>query len=145
MASSSGNSSGCTGSEEDPKLMLDERKHRRMQSNRESARRSRQRKQKYLDGLTSQLTQLRKENNQILGGMKITTQHYVNIESENSVLRAQMGELSHRLHSLNEIVQVLDVNYDNGGFESENCVVNPWNSLYVNHHPIVVSADMLEY
>ncbi|KAF5180523.1 bZIP transcription factor, partial [Thalictrum thalictroides] len=95
MASSSGTSSGSTqlqnsGSEEDLQLLMNQRKQKRMLSNRESARRSRMRKQKHLDELMAQVAQLRKENGQILTNLHITTQQYLNIESENSVLRAQM-------------------------------------------------------
>lgn len=86
---------------------IDIRKRKRMQSNRESARRSRQRKQKQLDDLTGEMSQLRNQNGQILSTMNVTTQLYVNIEAENSVLRAQMAELSNRLNSLNEIVRCL--------------------------------------
>lgn len=110
MASSSGNSSGSaqiqnSGSEGD---LMDQRKRKRMQSNRESARRSRMRKQKHLDDLMAQVSQLRKENGQILSSINVTTQHYVNVESENSVLRAQMMELSQRLQSLNDILNYIN-------------------------------------
>ncbi|KAF8410559.1 hypothetical protein HHK36_003090 [Tetracentron sinense] len=153
MASSSGTSSGSTllqssGSEEDLKLVMDQRKRKRMISNRESARRSRMRKQKHLDDLMAQVAQLRKENNQILTNIKITTHHYLNIEAENSVLRAQMGELSHRLQSLNEILNSLYTS--NGVFETEeppistDSFMNPWNLFYLNQ-PILSSADMVQY
>ncbi|KAE8658954.1 putative HIT-type Zinc finger family protein [Hibiscus syriacus] len=83
MASSSGssisNSSGSSEQDLHVHRLMDQRKRRRMESNRESVRRSR----------TS---------------IGFTTQHYINIEAENSVLRAQMMELSQRLESLNEIV-----------------------------------------
>lgn len=161
MASSSGNSSGSTqlhnsGSEADLQHLMDQRKRKRMQSNRESARRSRMRKQQHLDDLMGQVTQLRKENNQILTSINITTQHLMNVEAENSVLKAQMEELSQRLESLTEILNY--INSSNGVFETHepnntllhhhqasadhNSFINPWNLLYVNQ-PIMATADML--
>ncbi|KAK8601297.1 hypothetical protein V6N13_058985 [Hibiscus sabdariffa] len=116
MASSSGNSNSSmvpSGSEEELHQLMDQRKRKRMESNRESARRSRMRKQKRLDDLMAQVTQLAKDNNQILTSITFTTQHYMNIEAENSVLRAQMMELSQRLDSLNEILHFLN----NGAYE----------------------------
>ncbi|XP_047181136.1 bZIP transcription factor 44-like [Vigna umbellata] len=112
MASSSGTCSGSSsllqnsGSEEDLQAVMDQRKRKRMKSNRESARRSRMRKQKHLDDLVTQVAQLRKENQQILTTVNITTQQFLSVEAENSVLRAQVGELSHRLESLNEIIEL---------------------------------------
>lgn len=156
MATSSGNSTGSTqilnsGSEEDLQVsMLDERKRKRMQSNRESARRSRMRKQKHLDDLIGQVAQLKKENSNILSNINLTSQQYANVEAENSVLRAQMMELSQRLQSLNEILSYINSNNNNnnnGVFEThhhyqEDMMNNPWNLMYVNQ-PIMASADML--
>ncbi|KAA8546001.1 hypothetical protein F0562_020548 [Nyssa sinensis] len=144
---------GCGGSEEDLQQLMDQRKRKRMLSNRESARRSRMRKQKHLDDLMAQVAQLRKENNQIITSMNVTTQHYLNIESENAIMRAQVTELSSRLQYLNEIINFL--NAGNGGFATEEpCTLaeptadgfmnNPWNYLYLNQ-PIMASADMLQY
>ncbi|XVE56093.1 hypothetical protein DITRI_Ditri03aG0209600 [Diplodiscus trichospermus] len=161
MASSSGNSnsSGSTllqnsGSEEDMHQLVDQRKRKRMESNRESARRSRMRKQKHLDDLVAQVTQLRKENNQILTNINFTTQHYLNIEAENSVLRAQMMELSHRLDSLTEILNYLNATipttsngvYEIEGFEtsSDHSFTNPFTMPYLNQ-PIIASADIFQY
>ncbi|KAL5704725.1 hypothetical protein ACHQM5_023112 [Ranunculus cassubicifolius] len=156
MASSSSGVSGSStqlqnsGSEEDLQLLMNQRKQKRMLSNRESARRSRMRKQKHLDDLMGQVSLLRKENSQILTNLHITTQQYLNIESENSVLRAQMGELSHRLHSLTEIANYLDANNLGNGsggviMETEDPLMNPWNSLYMMNQPIMASADMFQY
>ncbi|XP_047150266.1 bZIP transcription factor 44-like [Vigna umbellata] len=89
MASSSGTCSGSSsllqnsGSEEDLQALMDQRKRKRMTSNRESAQRSRMRKEKHLDDLVTQVAQLRKENQQIL-----TT------------------ERDHWLESLNEIIEL---------------------------------------
>jgi chromosome segregation ATPase len=155
MASSSGNSSGSTptqnsGSEEDLQLLMDQRKRKRMQSNRESARRSRMRKQKQLDDLMALVADLRKDKNQIMTSINLTTQHYINVEAENSILKAQVIELSQRLDSLNEILNY--INTSSGVYETDqtlqttadSCMMNPLNLLYLNQ-PIMASADMFRY
>lgn len=154
MASSStGVSSGSSalqnsGSESDLQHVMDQRKRKRMLSNRESARRSRQRKQKHLDDLMEQVSQLTNENNQILTSMNATSQHYLNIEAENSILRAQTAELSNRLQSLNEIINY--ISSTNSLFATEetrthdDSFTNLWSPLYVNHS-IMASADMYMY
>lgn len=130
-----------------------------MQSNRESARRSRLRKQKHLDDLMAQVAQLKKENGQILSSMNVTTQHYVNVEAENSVLRAQMMELTQRLQSLNEILNYINSSTAVGGgscmFEAEefqhqgfgdSVLNNPWNNMMgLTQHPIMASAELFDY
>lgn len=169
MTSSSGTatttSSGSSllqnsGSEKDVQLLTDQRKRKRMISNRESARRSRMRKQKHLDDLMAQLNQLKTENEHIMTSMSVTTQHYLNIESENSILAAQMAELSNRLQSLNEIITFLDASNGNleavqdhnySVFAEPTCdhlfinMNNPMNYIYANQHPIMASADVLHY
>ncbi|GMI96823.1 basic leucine-zipper 44 [Hibiscus trionum] len=149
MASSSGNSNSSgsmvpSGSEEDLHQLMDQRKRKRMESNRESARRSRMRKQKLLDDLTSQVAQLAKENNQILTSITFTTQHYLNMEAENSVLRAQIMELTQRLDSLNEILHYLNNGaYGSEGFEtSDESFTDPFDIPHLNQ-PIMASADMM--
>ncbi|KAG2298322.1 hypothetical protein Bca4012_009525 [Brassica carinata] len=88
-------------------VAVDERKRKRMLSNRESARRSRMRKQKHIDDLTAQINQLSSDNRQILTSLTVTSQLYTKIQAENSILTAQMAELSSRLESLNEIVDLV--------------------------------------
>nr|GMD28991.1 bZIP transcription factor 11-like [Ipomoea batatas]GMD93768.1 bZIP transcription factor 11-like [Ipomoea batatas] len=158
MATLSGNSSGSTqnlqnsGSEGDLQMQgaMNERKRKRMQSNRESARRSRMRKQKHLDDMVSQVAQLRNDNAQILNNINHTTQHYLNVERENSVLRAQVMELTHRLQSLDDMLASINSIY--GIFDSspapspeiltapETFMSNPW--MYLNQ-PIMASADAM--
>ncbi|KAM0060870.1 putative transcription factor bZIP family [Helianthus debilis subsp. tardiflorus] len=86
---------------------MDQREQRRMISNRESAKRSRMKKQKHLDDLMTQLSQLRSENNRVGSSISMITQHYVSLEAENSVLTARVTELGHRLRSLNEIIEFM--------------------------------------
>lgn len=149
MATSSGNSSGSStlqivnsGSDQEGlQQVMDQRKRKRMVSNRESARRSRMRKQEHLTDLTAQAGLLKKENNQILTSMNLTNQLYLNLEAENSVLRAQIAELSNRLHSLNDIIDCIDstkwlldteeeqdmtTQFGGDGF------LNPWSNLSFN-------------
>ncbi|KAM0944216.1 putative transcription factor bZIP family [Dioscorea sansibarensis] len=140
-----------SGSEGDIQAAMDQRKRKRMLSNRESARRSRLRKQKHLDDLMAQVSQLRKENSQILTTLNITTQHYLGVESQNSVLRTQMVELSTRLQSLNEILYFMNANNNNSSnnnnigsdgslFHDES--LRPWNMMFMNQ-PMMM--DMFQY
>ncbi|KAE8698663.1 pentatricopeptide repeat-containing protein [Hibiscus syriacus] len=74
----------------------------------ERKRRSRVRKKKHLDELTAQVTQLRNENRQIITRVNIIVQHYLNVEAENSVLRAQAKELSRGLQCSEEMISFLN-------------------------------------
>ena len=114
------------------------------------------RKQQHLDDLMAQATQLRKENHQIITRINLTTQHFTNVEAENSVLRAQASELNHRLQSLNKIISFLNGSYNNYGgnnsFDAEDTTslafsepaadsfLNPLHLAYLNQ-PIMASAD----
>lgn len=115
MDASSGNSTGTAqiqNSHSEDKLqdLMDQRKRTRMQSNRESARRSRMKKQKRLDDLSAQIAQLRNKNSHILTSLNLTTQDCMKMEAENLVLKAQFVELSERLQSLNEILNYIKSN-----------------------------------
>ncbi|GFY89922.1 BZIP transcription factor [Actinidia chinensis var. chinensis] len=147
MGSLSGTSSGSSllqnsGSEKD---LLQQRKRKRMISNRESARRSRMKKQKQLDDLTAQLAHFRSEKNQIVSGINVITQLCLNMESENLILSAQVAELSNRLESLNEIISFM--NCGNGWFGPEiadGYMSNSLSYMYLNP-PIMSSAEMWQY
>ncbi|XP_010497753.1 PREDICTED: bZIP transcription factor 2-like, partial [Camelina sativa] len=64
----------------------------------------------HVDDLTAQINQLSNDNRQILNSLTVTSQLYMKIQAENSVLTAQMSELSTRLQSLNEIVDLVQSN-----------------------------------
>ncbi|KAI3673219.1 hypothetical protein L6452_39335 [Arctium lappa] len=162
MDSPRGNSCGSTrihnsGSDED---LMDQRKRKRMESNRESARRSRMKKQKHLDDQMDRINRLKNNNNQMIVTMEVITQQFLEIEAQNSVLRVQIGELSQRLDSLNEILNYMKNNSNdyaithctdciNELFEFEqfdHFLNHSWNMMYINQHPIMASAsDVLQY
>lgn len=103
------------------------------------------RKQKHVDDLMAQVAQLRRENNQILTSLNITSQQYLKVESENSILRTQMMELNNRLQSLNEILHYVQANntgFEIGGPEITDNFLRPWDLMFLNE-PIMASADML--
>ncbi|CAI8600036.1 unnamed protein product [Vicia faba] len=156
MACSGGNSSastkfGSSGSEKDLNNLMDERKNKRKQSNRESAKRSRMRKQKHVDDMMNQVSDLTKENNEIVNKINITTQHYLNVEADNSILRAQIGELSQRFQSLNNIIELINTaNNGSGSYDSRDCyetsAQNMMNMMvYNNNQPITTSADVFKW
>nr|DAD38252.1 TPA_asm: hypothetical protein HUJ06_008893 [Nelumbo nucifera] len=136
-----------SGSEGDPQYaQIDERKKRRMISNRESARRSRMRKQQHLDDLVNQVNKLQKENDEILQRVNSNTQVYLQVASENNVLRAQYLELKDRLDSLNSVIrecqpfcmETLDIP------EIPDPLLKPW-SLPCQSVPITAAADMFPF
>ncbi|XP_013613647.1 PREDICTED: basic leucine zipper 43 [Brassica oleracea var. oleracea] len=87
-------------SDEDPQhhhhqsiIIVDERKQRRMLSNRESARRSRMRKQRHLDELWSQVIRLRNENNCLIDKLNRVSETQDSVLKENSKLKEEASEL----------------------------------------------------
>ncbi|XP_018808498.1 bZIP transcription factor 53 [Juglans regia] len=134
-------SSGSDGG--DPRFAVDERKRKRMLSNRESARRSRMKKQKQMQDLTNEISRLQMANSQLVQSINAKEQAYVAIESANNILRAQAMELTDRLRSLNSVLQIID---EVSGFsldipEIPDPLMNPW-QLHHQMQPIVASADV---
>ncbi|CAF2143278.1 hypothetical protein BRARA_B03177 [Brassica rapa] len=74
-------------------IIVDERKQRRMLSNRESARRSRMRKQRHLDELWSQVIRLRNENNCLIDKLNRVSETQDSVLKENSKLKEEASEL----------------------------------------------------
>lgn len=103
------------------------------------------RKQKHLDDLNSQVSDLRLKNNQIMNTINFTTQQFLSVEAENSILRAQMAELSHRLDSLNDILGFIHAGAAGGG--GGGAVPAPDWGLggCVNQLPIMASVDYSDF
>ncbi|KAG1366274.1 bZIP transcription factor 11 [Cocos nucifera] len=117
-----------------------------MLSNRESARRSRMRKQKHLDDLMAQVGHLRKDNSQILAALHTATQRYLGVEADNSVLRTQMMELNTRLRSLDEILCYINGGANHGFGANDDGFTRPWSFMAENgHQPVMASVDMFPY
>ncbi|KAG4191966.1 hypothetical protein ERO13_A07G128500v2 [Gossypium hirsutum] len=122
----------------------DERKRKRMLSNRESARRSRIRKQKQLEDLVNEVSALQKDNSQLSEKINVTTQRYAEMECANNVLRAQAMELTERLRSLNSVLYIVEVSgYAVDIPEIPDPLMKPW-QIPCPVQPIMALADMFE-
>ncbi|KAJ0797214.1 putative transcription factor bZIP family [Helianthus annuus] len=122
---------------------LDERKRKRMISNRESARRSRAKKQQRLDELLGEINKLQSDNNAIMKKIDGATQMFVGAESQNNVMRAQLTELTDRLHSLNSVLHIAQ---EVSGLamdipEIPDTLLEPW-KLPCSVQPITTSFNM---
>ena len=111
MSSSSlspaGRASGSDGDSADI-MAADHRREKRRLSNRESARRSRLRKQQHLDELVQEAARLKAENARVLARANDIAGQYVRVEQQNTVLRARAAELGDRLRSVNEVLRVVE-------------------------------------
>ncbi|KAL8044275.1 hypothetical protein ABFX02_08G036000 [Erythranthe guttata] len=92
-------SSNSTSDEADEQQLsiINERKQRRMISNRESARRSRMRKQKHLDELWSQVVWLRNENHQLIDKLNHFSERHDRVVQENAQLKEEASDLRQML------------------------------------------------
>ncbi|KAK2968607.1 hypothetical protein RJ640_028254 [Escallonia rubra] len=95
-------SSNSTSDEADEQQLslIHERKQRRMISNRESARRSRMRKQKHLDELWSQVVWFRNENHQLIDKLNHFSEHHDQVLQENTRLKEEASELRQMLTNM---------------------------------------------
>lgn len=97
QSSSLSNNSTSDEADEQQQSIIHERKQRRMISNRESARRSRMRKQKHLDELWSQVVWLRTENHQLIDKLNHVSDSHDKVLKENVQLKEEASELREML------------------------------------------------
>ncbi|RZC69937.1 hypothetical protein C5167_033074 [Papaver somniferum] len=103
----SSNSTSDEADDNQQQSVVDERRRRRMISNRESARRSRMRKQKHLDELWSHVRRLQYENRQLIDKLNNFSDTHDRVLQENTRLKEESSELRQMLSSLQ-----LDHQYD---------------------------------
>ncbi|KAL1551188.1 hypothetical protein AAHA92_19062 [Salvia divinorum] len=90
---STSNSTSDEGDDQQQHQVIDERKQRRMISNRESARRSRMRKQRHLDELWSQVLHLRTENHSLIEKLNHVSESHERAVQENAKLKEEASDL----------------------------------------------------
>lgn len=83
-----------------PDSVMSDRKKRRVISNRESARRSRMRKQRHLENLRNQVNQFKMENRDLSGRMQLLLHLTNRVRAENEWLRSERTVLSQKLSTL---------------------------------------------
>ncbi|KAL0681107.1 hypothetical protein Bca4012_047954 [Brassica carinata] len=100
---SPGNNSTTSDEATEDIFVINDRKQRRMVSNRESARRSRMRKQRHLDELLSQVAWLRSENQQLLDKLNQASDSNDLVIQENLRLKEENVELRQVITSMKKL------------------------------------------
>ncbi|CAH2037905.1 unnamed protein product [Thlaspi arvense] len=106
-------------------MVIDERKQRRMISNRESARRSRMRKQRHLDELWSQVIRLRTDNhclidklNRVSESHELALKENVKLKEETSDLRQLISQIKSNNEDDNNFLRELEDSISNSRSDS---------------------------
>ncbi|CAA7055955.1 unnamed protein product [Microthlaspi erraticum] len=124
-----------TGSDADPipTANTDERSKKRKLSNRESAKRSRVKKQKHLEEMSIQLNQLNIENRELVNQLGYALYHCQRTKMENDRLRLEHRILEEKLMNIRQILMFLQIE------QSSNCAM--WSYSYDNSTVVTVQQD----
>ncbi|CAN1195008.1 bZIP transcription factor 53 [Linum perenne] len=129
----------------------DEKKRKRMISNRESARRSRMRKQKLIEDLISEKAALERSVSEANQKLSSAWQRCRDLEAENELLRAERARLAEYCASLNRVLESNGEIEDDDGDrwtelsvdcdEAETAFQNPWSDFMVRSSSARLVAD----
>ncbi|WMV18269.1 hypothetical protein MTR67_011654 [Solanum verrucosum] len=124
-----------------PNLAINERKRKRMISNRESARRSRIRKQTHLENLRNQSNRLKLENRDLTNRVQLVIGHYQLVERNNEMLRVESVLLRQRLEGIRDILitRQLQQQLYNSDFAW------PCNNLYAEQRPHIINQPIINH
>ncbi|KAJ8769285.1 hypothetical protein K2173_002489 [Erythroxylum novogranatense] len=98
------NSNSCSDDPSRAVSDIDERKRRRMISNRESARRSRMRKQRHLENLRNQVHRLKIENRELTNKLRYVLLHCHSVQTENDRLQSEHSVLRRKLLNIRQVL-----------------------------------------
>lgn len=131
---------GSSESDADARYLgSDEKKRKRMLSNRESARRSRMRKQKHLEDLTREMGALERENREIIKAYKEKVHGHLGLQSENEALLAEKAALMNHLNGMESMIGSFNKSGPCQRFSS--AVQEPWQA-HSSSQQIMASASM---
>ncbi|KAJ6420287.1 hypothetical protein OIU84_030242 [Salix udensis] len=117
-----------------PVPVIDERKRRRMISNRESARRSRMRKQKHAENLRNQVNWLRSENLELRNRLRSVLYRCHSVRTENDWLRSEHSMLRKKLSEIREILMMRQLQQLTSAWPCDNIISATEQSTSIINH-----------
>ncbi|CAI9780802.1 unnamed protein product [Fraxinus pennsylvanica] len=117
--------------------IIDERKRRRMISNRESARRSRMRKQKDLENLRNKVNSIRIGNQELMNRLRLILYNDQIVRRENERLQSESVVLRQRLWDIRQVLLVrqLQQQLNSSSWPCNN--VTSINGEHITHQSII--------
>ncbi|XP_075515630.1 uncharacterized protein LOC142550287 [Primulina tabacum] len=119
-----------------PPSIIDERKRKRTQSNRESARRSRMRKQKHLENLGTQVNRQKRVNLELMNQLKLVVSQNEAVCRENEHLRLETVKLRQRLWDIRQVLLVRRLQHHFNPFAWQNNLTSI-NERPSHNHPLI--------
>lgn len=123
-------------------MIIDEKKRKRMISNRESARRSRMKREQHVKDLTDQIMFFKNRSIEMNRRIDEFAGRYAVVEAENQILRAQREELRKRLESAQLVSSYFDAPTGYSVDLVDDPWLRPWQPPSQSQLPILTSASI---